>query len=151
MPRHTQSFNPKRTYTVQARRSGGWWALTVPGLPGVHSQVRRLEQAEGMIRDAIALAFDVPPGSINVKRPVPLVTPELDELLANTQASRHQLAELRMTVDALSRQLAHEMAVHGIPVRDIATALDISFQHAAKLAKQPGVNRSLRVNQVSSA
>jgi hypothetical protein len=28
------------------------------------------------------------------------------------------------------------MATEGIPVRDIATALEVSFQHAAKPAKQ---------------
>src|SRR5690242_11280287 len=34
----------KKTYTVLARRSGGWWAISVPELKGVHSQARRLDQ-----------------------------------------------------------------------------------------------------------
>jgi predicted RNase H-like HicB family nuclease len=136
MARRTPTFDPKREYTVEARRSDGWWALSVPDLPGVHSQVRRLEHAEEMIRDAIALAFDVSSSTIKVYGPVPIVNPELDELLKTTRASRKQLAELRVKVDTLSRRLAHEMADDGIPVRDIAQALDVSFQHAAKLAKQ---------------
>lgn len=136
MTRRTQTFDPKRIYTVEARRSDGWWALSVPDLPGVHSQVRRLEHAEETIRDAIALAFDLSPSTINIYGPVPIVNPELDELLKTTKASREQLADLRVKVDMLSRRLAHEMADEGIPVRDIAKVLDVSFQHAAKLAKQ---------------
>ena len=50
-------------------------------------------------------------------------------------ATRAELAGLRTVVDILSRRLAHEMADEGIPVRDIASVLDVSFQHAAKLAK----------------
>lgn len=137
VPRRTPTFDPKREYTVEARRSGGWWALSVPGLPGVHSQVRRLERAEEMIRDAIALAFGAPSDMIRILGPIPVVNPEVDELLKATRASREQLADLRVTVDALTRRVAHELADEGIPVRDIAQALDVSFQHAAKLAKQP--------------
>ena len=33
-----------RAYRVQAVRSGSWWAITVPGLPGVFSQEKRLDQ-----------------------------------------------------------------------------------------------------------
>jgi predicted RNase H-like HicB family nuclease len=136
MARRAVTFDPTSEYTIEARRSGGWWALTVPGLPGVHSQARRLEQAEAMITDAIALAFDVDPAAVKLYGPIPVVNPELDELLQSTQERRRQLAQLRVDVDALSRKLAHDMASQGIPVRDIATALDVSFQHAAKLAKQ---------------
>lgn len=136
MVRRAPTFDPNHEYTIEARRSGSWWALTVPELPGVHSQVRRLEKAEAMITDAIALAFDVDPATVRVYGPIPSVNPELDELLQSTRERRQQLARLRVDVDALSRKLAHDMASQGIPVRDIATALDVSFQHAAKLAKQ---------------
>ena len=136
MARRPPSFDPNQEYTIEARRSGGWWALTVPELPGVHSQVRRLEQAEAMVTDAIALAFDVDSATVRVYGPIPIVNPELDELLQSTRERRQQLARLRTDVDALSRKLARDMASQGIPVRDIATALDVSFQHAAKLAKQ---------------
>ena len=136
MVRRALAFDPNHEYTIEARRSGSWWALTVHELPGVHSQVRRLEQAAAMVTDAIALAFDVDPATVRVYGPIPIVNPELDELLQSTRERRQQLAQLRVDVDAESRKLAHDMANQGIPVRDIATALDVSFQHAAKLAKQ---------------
>ena len=84
-----------------------------------------------MVTDAIALAFDADPEVVRVCGPIPIVNPELDELLQSTRERRQQLARLRVDVDALSRKLAHDMASQGIPVRDIATALDVSFQHAA--------------------
>ena len=46
-------------YRVRAVRSGGWWAITVPELPGVFSQARRLDQVETMAREAIALMLDI--------------------------------------------------------------------------------------------
>ena len=54
------------TYTVNAERSGAWWAITVAELPGVFSQARRLDQIESMARDAIALWLDSPKDSFDV-------------------------------------------------------------------------------------
>src|SRR5216684_780238 len=48
------------TYTARCQRSGDWWAISVPELRGVHTQARRLEKAEVMVRDATALFLDVP-------------------------------------------------------------------------------------------
>jgi hypothetical protein len=33
-----------KTYTVRAERSGHWWALEAPEIPGLYSQARRLDQ-----------------------------------------------------------------------------------------------------------
>jgi hypothetical protein len=48
------------------RRSGRWWAISVPELKGVHTQARRLDQAEAMAREAIALMLDADPAAIRV-------------------------------------------------------------------------------------
>lgn len=55
------------TYRVECRRSGGWWAISVPDLKGVHSQARRLDHVPGMARDAIALILDVAPDTVQVE------------------------------------------------------------------------------------
>ncbi|WP_405105727.1 hypothetical protein OG559_19495 [Micromonospora sp. NBC_01405] len=34
-------------------RSGNWWSISVPGLRGVHSQARRLDQVEDMAREYV--------------------------------------------------------------------------------------------------
>jgi predicted RNase H-like HicB family nuclease len=54
------------TYRVIARRVGGWWALEVPELPGVFSQVGRLDGAEGAAREAIALMLGVDADTVSV-------------------------------------------------------------------------------------
>jgi predicted RNase H-like HicB family nuclease len=54
------------TYRVEARRVGGWWALEVPELPGVFSQVRRLDAAEEAAREAIALMLGVDADTVSV-------------------------------------------------------------------------------------
>ena len=54
------------SYAVLAERSGRWWAISVPELPGVFSQARRRDQIEAMARDAIALYLDVPLDSFAV-------------------------------------------------------------------------------------
>ena len=39
----------------------------VPELRGVHTQARRLEKADAMVRDAITLFLDVPSDSFDVR------------------------------------------------------------------------------------
>lgn len=53
-------------YTAVCRRSGDWWAISVPELKGVHSQAKHLEQVDAMAREAVALFLDVTPGSFRV-------------------------------------------------------------------------------------
>lgn len=42
---------------VEARvtRSDGWWAVSVPDVPGLFTQARRLDQVEGLVREASEL------------------------------------------------------------------------------------------------
>jgi predicted RNase H-like HicB family nuclease len=55
------------TYTVVARRSNdGWWALSCAEIRGAHSQVRQLDDAEDMARDAIAGVLGVNAGHVDV-------------------------------------------------------------------------------------
>ena len=55
------------TYRVECCRSGGWWAISVPDLKGVHSQARRLDQVPGMAREAITLMLGVAPETVQVE------------------------------------------------------------------------------------
>jgi hypothetical protein len=54
-------------YTATARREGNFWSITVDGLPRVHSHVWQLNQAEPMIRQAIACNLEVPDFTFNVR------------------------------------------------------------------------------------
>lgn len=37
----------------------GWWVVSVPEIPGAHSQGRTLEEAREMIKDAVTLLLEV--------------------------------------------------------------------------------------------
>ncbi|MBA2712852.1 MAG: type II toxin-antitoxin system HicB family antitoxin [Rubrobacteraceae bacterium] len=37
----------------------GWWVVSVPEIPGAHSQGRTSEEAREMIRDAVRLLLEV--------------------------------------------------------------------------------------------
>jgi predicted RNase H-like HicB family nuclease len=53
-------------YRVQAERSGAWWAIHVPDLPGAFSQARHLSQVENMARDLIAFVLEVDTEDVSV-------------------------------------------------------------------------------------
>ncbi len=53
------------TYEMLATRSGRWWGLTVPDVPGVVSQVRSLRDADEYVREAVAFVLDVDPESFD--------------------------------------------------------------------------------------
>ena len=55
MMRHDEAH----AYQVRAVRSGNWWAITVPELPGVFAQAKRRDQVEAMAREAIAMMLDI--------------------------------------------------------------------------------------------
>lgn len=49
-----QNFTAVFEYTED-----GWWVVSVPEIPGAHSQGRTLEEAREMIKDAVRLLLEV--------------------------------------------------------------------------------------------
>jgi predicted RNase H-like HicB family nuclease len=134
------------TYTVQAERSGGWWALEVPELPGVFSQTRRLDQAELTARDAIGAMLDVDPESFEVQ----LVT-VFDE---ETNGALNELATARDYLDRANRwaSAALRRAVHmltrrdQLTVRDAGKVLGLSYQRVAQVQQLLAANEDAKAD-----
>ncbi|HEX9342080.1 MAG TPA: type II toxin-antitoxin system HicB family antitoxin, partial [Actinomycetota bacterium] len=104
-------------YRVVAERSGDWWAISVPDLPGVFSQARRLDQVDAMAREAIALMLDVDETAVAVTiDPTlpPRTAAAVSEALSRRQARRD--AEAREQ-EAL-RQAAGALAADGFTQRE---------------------------------
>ncbi len=78
----------KPSYRATARREGRWWFVQVPGEQGLYTQVRRLDQAEAMIREVISLVRHVPEDSFDV-----VVDPDLDSLGGVREAVEAALRE----------------------------------------------------------
>ena len=62
----TTKSTDTETYRVEVVRSGNWWAITVPDLPGTFSQAKRLDQVEANAREAIALMVDGDEGQLDL-------------------------------------------------------------------------------------
>ena len=44
---------------IYERTEDGWWVVSVPEIPGAHSQGRTMEEAREMIQDAVRLLLEV--------------------------------------------------------------------------------------------
>lgn len=118
--------------TAKATRSGGWWAVEVPGVEGAFTQSRRLDQVPAMVADAVAVLLDVGPESVEV-----VVAPMTDwaaEVEAVAEAKRAaEIAAERAS--ALMRKVSRELVEDGLTVRDAGTLLDVSPQRISQLVK----------------
>ena len=79
----------------------------VPEVRGVFTQVRRLDQVEAMVRDALALFLEIPEDSIGVRLEV-ILPPEWDSAV---QAAHCQRAEAERQQRA-AREALNSQGVH---------------------------------------
>lgn len=128
------------TYTAVCRRSGDWWAISVREIKGVHTQVRRLDQAADMARDAIALMLDVDPANIHVEVEPEVPAPAVDALAAR-RAAREAERAAEISTAAAARQLLNE----GYTIRDVGRLLGLSPQRISQLAPKATRARRRRV------
>jgi hypothetical protein len=121
-----------KRYTIRARRSGRWWALDAESLRGVHTQVRRIDQAEDMARDAIAGVLDVAPDSFEVTV-VPEVPDAVRAIVDQATTARSQAAQAQDAAAQLTREAARRLVGEGLTVRDAGVLLGVSHQRIAQL------------------
>lgn len=129
----TTTERPISTWTVDVVRSGSWWAISVPDLPGTFSQCRRLEQVEERAREAIALALDVDPDSIDTVD-VRCVPPEdVAGLVDDVHRAEAAAREATERVVRQRQEVARSLADRGYPLRDIGWLLGISHQRVSQI------------------
>ena len=124
-----------KTYTARCQHSGDWWAISVPELKGVNTQARRLEKAEAMARDAIALFLDVPTDSFEI-RVEPILPSELQKKVGRARKVRGEAEVMQAEAATVSAAVAADL-VHGahLTVRDAGRVLGLSHQRIAQLLK----------------
>jgi len=126
-----------RDYRVEAElgQSGHWWVLSVPEVPGAHSQARRLSHVEDIARELISLMTDAPPESFTVR--VDVILPEaVRRDLEQSAALRAEAARAQTEAAQLSRHAAALLRSQGLPLRDVGQALGVSFQRAKQLVDE---------------
>jgi predicted RNase H-like HicB family nuclease len=117
------------TVTAHAYRSGDWWAVEVPEVPGLFTQAKRLEQVPAMVKDAAGL---LGAGDVEVT-----VVPHLpDAVQAKLDQAKAQAAEavrVQQESSRTSREVAAELRKSGLSVRDSAAILGVSAQRISQL------------------
>jgi hypothetical protein len=123
-------------FKAMAHRSDGWWALEVTGgdlpLPA-YTQARRLDQAEAVVRDLLALHFDMSEDAVGQVEIVPVLDAVLADEVSQTRHAREQAERLRADASAQTRRTARHLREQGMAQRDISALLGISHQAVSQL------------------
>jgi predicted RNase H-like HicB family nuclease len=123
----------KKTYSAKAIRSGDWWAITIPELKGVHSQARRLDQAQAMAREAISLFLDVSVDSFDVTV-VPILPPKVQADVDRAKSARGEADALQREAVTATARAARELVTGArLTVREAGQILGVSHQRVAQI------------------
>jgi hypothetical protein len=125
-----------RNFKVMAHRSQGWWALEITGdgLPyPAYTQTRRLDQAEGVVRDLLALHFETSEEAVGQVEIVPVLDTTLADEVSQTRQARAQAERLRADAFVQTRRTAQHLREQGMAQRDISALLGISHQAVSQL------------------
>ena len=119
---------------VEARvtRSDGWWAVSVPAIPGLFTQARRLDQVEGLVREAAALLGHEVAG-VEV---VPVLDEDSRLMLEELDRARVEAEETQRRSSELTRRAVERFRSEGLTLRDIASLVGLSQQRVSVLLKR---------------
>ena len=124
----------RQTYRAVAVRDGRWWFLQVPGEQGLFTQVRRLDQAEAMLREVIGLMRKVPEDSFDV-----LVEPDLSSIgelravIERAVQERERAAAAQESASAAIRDAVAQIRASGFTTRDAGALVGVSPQRISQL------------------
>ncbi len=126
---HDNATTCLQMVTAIARRCDGWWAIEVPEIPGLFTQVRRLNQVAAMVKDAAA--------TLNVKVNGVKVTPKLseqDELMLQRMLDAKSAAiKTQEEASMLMRETVRILRNQGLTVRDVAELTGVTPQRISSL------------------
>lgn len=131
------AIRPARaSYTAECHRAGDWWGVSVPSVPGVFTQARRLDQIEDMARDAIATMLGVPPRSFDVD--VAWEVPGgLGSDVETARILRERADHAQRDAGVAARAVAAKLLQRGhLTIRDIGTLLGMSHQRVSQLLEE---------------
>ena len=120
-----------RSVMAVARRSGGWWAIEVPEIPGLFTQTRRLDQVEGMVRNAAQL-LDCEISQVEVR---PKLGKQDEKMLKELLAARAEADEAQVKASRLVREAIDALRKQGMTVRDVADIIGLTPQRVSALTR----------------
>lgn len=137
-------------YTVTARRTGDWWALDVPDVPGAYSQCKRLEQAPDLAREAIALVLDQDEADIEVAIE-PQLPVEMAELVDSIHQAREAMEKIVREVQQVQVTAIHDLVNEcHLSYRDVGQIIGISHQRVSQVLKEGTAHSARRRTKVKT-
>ncbi len=121
--------------TARARRSGGWWAVEVPEVPGVFTQARRLDQVAAAVTDAVRTFYEDDTLNVQVSL-VPHIDDRTEQLTTQAQEATRAQEEAAARQRAAMRDAVRALRDAGLPTRDVATLLGISHQRVSQITAE---------------
>jgi hypothetical protein len=100
---------------------------------GLHTQARRLDQVEALVKDAASLLLDRPEGDYSV-----VVAPKLPSAdqrkIDDAKAARARLGEAEAVMAMASRAAVADLRAQGMTVRDVAVLMGVTPSRVSQLA-----------------
>jgi len=109
------------TFTALCERAGRWWTIRVPQVEGLTTQVRNLDQAEGITRQKIAGSLGIPVESVRVD-----VLPDAPAPVVQALKARHAARQAVEAAGQATLAALDTLARDGYPFHDAATMLGLS-------------------------
>jgi hypothetical protein len=125
-------MNVITTYKVIARRWLRGWELHIEGV-GV-TQVTRLNQAEGMVRDYVSRALDIDADSVRVDL-IPEIGDGLDSSIAESRKALQEADAAQRQAAERSRQVAIQLKSKGLNGVEMARVLGVTPQRVSQILK----------------
>ncbi len=127
----------RRTYRAVAERDGRWWFIRIPGEEGLFTQVKRLDQAEAMMREVIGLMRGVAEDSFDVVVEPDLASlGDLAEAISGARQAREEADAAQSRASAAMRHAVREIRCLGYTSRDAGTLLGVSNQRVSQLERE---------------
>ena len=118
-----------------ATRSGDWWAVEVPEVPGARTQSRTAAGVAAMAQEVVALLLDVDQSTVEID--VEFTLPDdLGSQIAQAHVLQEEAARLRDAAAAASRTTARALVAAGLSQKDAAEVLGVSFQRVHQLVSE---------------
>ena len=136
--------------TAKVTRSGDWWAVEVPEVPGVFTQAKRLDQVQTMVRDAVATMLGTTEEVVVAIKPA-TTSPALKKvakairLMKAAREAEAQASEFTLAVVSALRIDEH------LTVRDVGVLLDVSPQRISQIMAKINLDEPAHKRRVKNA
>lgn len=123
----------RKTYKADVTREGKFWIINIVDLNRAVTQGRRLSEVDVMARDLIAIITDTEPDSFDVDIRINLPETSLVDVATELKT---QADDVRHAADTATKAAALALVAADIPVRDIASMLNVSPGWVSVLTKE---------------